>query len=111
MLVVGRLAEQATTETQCIAYGLKRFGGQFLRDETNPRARLAEPGDYVVAVDEHLTTAGVDDAADDIDQRGLAGTVRAEQPEDLALVDLEVNVLEGLEATGIGLGQTLYRDH
>jgi len=47
-----------------------------------------------VPVNEHLATARVDDAADDIDQRGLAGAVRAEQPEDLTLVDLEINVLE-----------------
>ena len=49
--------------------------------------------------------AGVDDAADDADQRRLAGAVGAEQREDLAAPDLEVDVLERLEARGVGLGR------
>ena len=36
---------------------------------------------------------GVDDAADDADERGLAGAVGAEQREDLAALDIEVTVL------------------
>ena len=46
-----------------------------------------------------------DDAADDADQRRLAGAVRAEQREDLALADLEVDALQRLQARGVGLGQ------
>ena len=48
---------------------------------------------------------GVDDAADDVDQRRLAGAVRPEQREDLAAADLEIDVLERLEARCIGLDQ------
>jgi hypothetical protein len=42
--------------------------------------------------------AGCDDAADDADQRGLAGAVGAEQSENLALLDLQVDTLERLQA-------------
>src|SRR6185437_10578380 len=45
------------------------------------------------------------DAADDADQRGLARAVRAEQREDLAAADREVDVLQRLEAARIHLVQ------
>jgi hypothetical protein len=50
------------------------------------------------------------DAADDVDQRGLAGAVRAEQREDLAAPDLEIRRLECLESGRIRLRQILDRD-
>ena len=48
---------------------------------------------------------GVTMPADDADQRRLAGAVRAEQREDLALVDVEVDRLQRLHARRIGLAQ------
>ena len=36
------------------------------------------------------------DAGDGADQRGLAGAVRADDGDDLALADLEAHVVEGL---------------
>jgi len=56
-----------------------------------------------VPVDAHLARARRDDAADDVDQRGLAGAVRAEQREDLAALDLEVDALQRLQAGGVAL--------
>jgi hypothetical protein len=53
--------------------------------------------------------AGIDDAADDADQRGLAGPVGTQQGEDLALLDVQIDPLEGLMAGRIGLCQTRYR--
>jgi hypothetical protein len=58
-----------------------------------------------VTVDRHGAGAGGDDAAYDADQRGLAGAVGAQQREDLALADLEIDVLERLQTRGVGLGQ------
>ena len=52
-----------------------------------------------------VPAVGVDDAADDVDQRRLAGAVRPEQREDLAAADVEVDVLERLEA-GRVIGQS-----
>ena len=50
-----------------------------------------------------LAGGRIDDAADDADQRRLAGAVRAEQRENLAAPDLQVDVLQRLEAAGVGL--------
>jgi len=60
-----------------------------------------------VTADRHLAVSRRDDAADDVDQRGLAGAVRAEQREDLALLDLQVDALQRLAAAGVGLGEAL----
>jgi hypothetical protein len=51
-----------------------------------------------VAVDGDRAGAGIDDAADDVDQRRLAGPVGPEQGEDLAAANVQVDALEGLEA-------------
>jgi hypothetical protein len=56
-----------------------------------------------VTVDEHLARARRDDAADDVDQRGLAGAVGPEQREDLAALDLEVDAFQRLQARGVAL--------
>jgi hypothetical protein len=58
----------------------------------------------VVPVDRDASLAGVDDAANDADQRRLAGAVGAEQRKDFAAPDLQVNVLQRVEA---GWRQTL----
>src|SRR4051812_47640848 len=57
----------------------------------------------VMARDRHGAGGGVDEAADDADQRGLARAVRTEQREDLAAVDVEIDALERLKAGRIGL--------
>mgnify|MGYP001421434166 CR=1 FL=1 len=54
-----------------------------------------------------LAIALVDDAADDRDQGGFTSTVGAEQREDLAGVDFQVDVFEGLEAIFVDLVQVL----
>ena len=60
------------------------------------RAR-AVVGDDVVAVDRDRAVARVHDAADDADQRRLAGAVGAEQRENLAAPDVEVDALSALK--------------
>ena len=47
-----------------------------------------------LAVEEHLARVGPVDAGDDLDQRGLARAVVAEQPDDLAAIEVEVDVVE-----------------
>ena len=39
-----------------------------------------------------------DESGEAVDERGLAGAVRADQPDDLALVDVEIDLVDGLEA-------------
>ena len=89
---------------------LERVGRQLLRHQADLAARGAVVAHDVVAVGEHRAGAGVDDAADDADQRGLAGAVGPEQREDLAAADVEVDVLERLEARGVGLADVADRD-
>ena len=43
------------------------------------------------------------EARDHAQQRGLAAAGRADQHAELAVADLEVDALDGLEATGVGL--------
>ena len=64
-----------------------------------------------MAVDHYAAAAGVDDAADDADQRGLAGAVGSEQGKDLALADLEVDAFERGMSGRVGLGELLDGDH
>jgi hypothetical protein len=71
---------------------LERVGRQLLRHQADLGARGAEVGHDVVAVRDDLPGGGVDDAADDADERGLAGAVGPEQREDLAALDLDVQV-------------------
>jgi hypothetical protein len=57
---------------------------QLLRHQADGARAGAVVAHDVVAVTVTRAAAGVDDAADDADQRGLAGAVGAEQREDLA---------------------------
>ena len=52
----------------------------------------------------------VDERGDDADQRGLAGAVGAEQREEIALLDVEVDALQRLDAVLVGLGESAYRE-
>ena len=70
---------------------------QFLRHQPDQRAGRAVIGDDVVAVDGHLALGRHQDAADDADQRGLAGAVGAEQREDLAAMDIKIDALKRLK--------------
>ena len=61
-----------------------------------PRARLRRDVGDVAAVEAHDAAFGDLEAADDAQDRRLAGAVRAEQRDALALVDLEVDVEQHL---------------
>jgi hypothetical protein len=56
----------------------------------------------VAAVHRHRAAGRIDDAADDADQRGLAGAVRSEQRENLAAPDVQVDAFQRLEAGLVG---------
>src|SRR6516162_2781040 len=59
-----------------------------------------------MAVDLHRARRRIDDAADDADQSRLAGAIRAEQRENLAVADVEVDVFKRLESGGVNLIET-----
>ena len=73
---------------------LEGVGGQFLRHQADHRAGGAIVGDDVVAIDGDVPRGCIDDAADDADQRRLAGAVGSQQRENLAAADLEIDVLQ-----------------
>src|SRR5208282_6610118 len=75
---------------------------QLLRHQTDQRASGAIVRDDVMAGHRDAAAGRIDDAADDADQRRLAGPVRTEQRENLAVAYLQVDVLERLEAGGVG---------
>ena len=58
-------------------------------DPRRPRRLLAEHGD--------LAAVGLLEALEDLDRGRLAGPVRAEEGEDLAVADLEVDPLHGFD--------------
>ena len=66
------------------------------------KARSASPGSKPSTL--HLAGVALPVALEDLDRRRLAGAVRAEQPEDLAGRDLEVDPAHRLDAV-VGLAQ------
>ena len=64
----------------------------------------AEPGD-VGAVELDDATVGPQDAEDAVEERRLAGAVRADQPDALALLDVDVDVIERDDARRTSCGR------
>ena len=67
---------------------------------TTPRAaiRLGRSPGYLAAAEHDVASGRLVVAADDVEGRGLAGAVRADQPVDLALVHSEGKIVDGGEA-------------
>src|ERR1044071_8731354 len=59
--------------------------------------RRPQSGDEF-AIDLHLATGRRELAEDAVEQRGLAAAVRADQAEDLALLHVEADTVDGLDA-------------
>src|SRR5437660_4596507 len=95
-------AEQAAAEADGRPYGLKGVGVQFLRHQPDQRARGAIVPVDVMAADGDAALAQIGDAADDADQRSLAGAVRAKEGEYLAALDVQIDVVQRLEAGAVG---------
>src|SRR3546814_1339218 len=95
--VVARLAEQATGEGDGVDHPLERIGVQFLRHQADGGARPAIVADDVMPRHGDAAAGRPDIAADDGDHGGLARAVWAEQRENLALLNLQVDALERLK--------------
>ncbi len=107
---VRRLAEQAAAECHGVPYGLEHVGRDFLGHESDLGACGPEVPDDVVAVRKDDPRRGIDDAADDADQRRLARAVWPEQGEDLALADLQVHAFQCVKSRGIDFRELRDRD-
>ena len=71
---------------------------QLLRHQADQRARRAKISAVIVAIHQDAAFTGRNDAADDVDESGLARAIGPQQRQDLALADIQVDVLEGMEA-------------
>src|SRR6266516_4705607 len=100
-----RLAPKPAAEADGGPHRLECIGRQLLRYEADQGPGQAVVADNIVTIHPHRPIGWVDDATDDADQRRLPGTVRAQQREDLAAVDVQIDPLESLESRRIGLGQ------
>src|ERR1700675_1235038 len=98
---VRRPAKQSAAEAYRRPYRFKRVGGELLRHQADYGSGGPIVAHDVVAIRGHAAAAGDHYAANDIDQRGLAGAVRPQKSEDLALVDIEVDLLQGLKTRGV----------
>ena len=90
-------APEAAAEGDRRPHRLEHVGGELLRHESDHGAGGTEIGNDVVTVDGHAARRWLHDPADDVDQGGLAGAVGAEQGEDFASPDVEVDAFQGLE--------------
>ena len=107
-LDVGRIgppAKQAAAEPDGVPDRLEGVGGQFLRHQPDHGAGGAIVAHDVVPVGQHDALGRVDDAADDADERRLAGAVRTEKRKNLALPNLQIDVVESAEAGFVGFGE------
>jgi len=97
------LAEQAAAEAQRVPDLFEGAHGEFLGHQADPAAGDAVILHIVVTVDGHRTGAGIDDTADDGNQRGLAGAVGTEQGENFTGLDVQADVFQRLVTAGVGL--------
>jgi hypothetical protein len=70
--------------------------------------RARRPGARRRARDRRSAGRRAYQAAADLHQRGLAGAVGAEQPDQLALLDREADAAQRLDAAAVALGETVY---
>ena len=95
--------EKPTAETYRVPDRLECVGGQFLGYQSDHCPRLAVIAHNVETARGHAAGGRVHDAADDTDQRCLAGAVGSEQCEDFAALDDEVDVRQRGEPARVGL--------
>jgi hypothetical protein len=82
-----------------------------LRDEPDHGSSRTVFGNDVVTAGHNDARCRVDDPADDVDQRRLSGAVRTQQGENLSTTDVQVDVLERLQAGSVGLGEFGYGNY
>jgi hypothetical protein len=90
-----------------LAHGEERIEDELLRDDADLPSRRRVVAVDVVAEDGDAARGRPRQAGEDADQRRLAGAVRAEQAEELALLDVEADVVEGAHVAarrGVRLG-------
>ena len=95
---VGRPPEESAAEGRRLVDGRENVERDLLRHEPDNRPRGAIVPDDVVSINEDFARSHRHRAADDPDQRRLAGAVRAQESKNLASGDLQIDRIEGDEA-------------
>ncbi len=85
--VVVAQPEVARLDAQRLAHGEERIEHQLLRHDAQGAPRVLVSGRDVMSHDAQRCRVGARQPGQDADQRGLAGAVRTEQPEELAGVE------------------------
>src|ERR1051325_4760972 len=93
-------------ELEVLEHGEVAVERERLRDVADVAAHLLAFLFDVEAVDAGVAGGGDEEAAEDADERRLAGAVRAEEAEDLAARDLQRDVVEGADGAEV-LGDVL----
>ena len=104
-----RARVRRAVELDRLAHGEQAVERRLLEHDADPLAERALAAAGVEAEDAHVAGVGAAVAFEDLDERGLAGAVRAEQREHLAAADLEVDAVERLHAV-VGLAQAADAD-
>ena len=99
-----RLRVVAGEEREILGDGEAVVEGRGLEDDADPLAPVEARGGRILAEHGHRPAVALAVALEDLDGRRLAGAVRAEQPEDLALRDLEADSAQRLELV-VGLAE------
>ena len=102
-VVIAPQAEIARLDAQRLADGKERVEHELLWHDAQHPARLSIAGHDVVPHDAGSAAVGAYEAGEDADQRRLAGTIGAQQSEELALLHHEVDRIERLQGA-IALG-------
>ena len=110
VLRIRAFAEQTAAERDGVPNRFEHVGRELLRHEADLRAGAAKIFDDVVTVGDDRSGGEIHGSAHDADQRGFSRSVRSEQREDFAALDLEVDVLQRLMTRRVSLRQLLDRD-
>jgi hypothetical protein len=97
-----RLVEQAAAERHRVPHRLEGVGMQLLWHQADEVPRRAIIGENIMAAHMDFAAGRIDDTADGRDQRRLAGAVRAQQGEYLALANRQADVFQRLKSRCVG---------
>ena len=98
LLLVDR-AQGAREKPQVLAAGKEAVQRRLLERRPEEASRSRVGGPAVLASDPGRAAVGVQQPQQDADGRGLAGAVRAQEPENLALGDAERDLVHGAHAS------------
>ena len=104
-----RHAIDEAVEIEVLVHGQAIVERGLLEHHAEAAPRLQRMGDDVDAADPRGAAVGLEDGAEDVEQRGLAGAVRAEQREQLVRPHREADIVQRQRAA-IALGHAVDHD-